>query len=213
MIGKTAIMARESLPEHPMQTPRFDLHQFAERHRLAQPASSATCLSFNDYDNAMHTDYRVLAPGRTKDAPFWAANETALRELLLCFLEGRAFLKRVTPTGTQKERLERACAKLNERVPQKVKVLRDRCRRYVEMRNSDAPDGERLRMAAIEIRNLDTEIRTTARLAEIVVGVVFFYHRCGLDSVETAERLHLSPCGVRQILWRLARTWERMKQN
>jgi hypothetical protein len=161
----------------------------------------------------MHTDRRVLAPGRKLDAPFWAYNDAAFRELLLRFLEGRAFLKRVTPTGTQKERLERACAKLNQRVPKKIEVLRDRCRSYVELRNSDAPDAERLRMAGIEIRNLDTEIRTTARLAEIVVGVVFFYHRCGLDSVATAERLHLSPCGVRQILWRLARTWERMNQN
>jgi hypothetical protein len=190
--------------------PSFDLYQFADR--KAYPASAETCIAFADYER-MHTERHKLAPERKLDAPLWAYNESALRELLLRFLEGRAFLKRIQPTGTQTERLARACAKLNERVPKKIEVLRDRCRRYVEMRNSDAPDAELLRMAGIEIRNLDTEIRTTARLAEIVCGVVFFYYRCGLNSVDTAERLHLSPCGVRQILWRLARTWERMKQN
>jgi len=188
----------------------FDRWQFADRFAM-MPVSAETCIAFSDY-SSMHTQRHSLAAGRKNETPLWAHNQSAFRELLLRFLESRAFLKRTKPTGTQTERLARACAKLNERVPKKVEVLRDRCRSYVELRNSDAPDAELLRMAAIEIKNLDTEIRTTARLAEIVVGVVFFYYRCGLDSVETAEKLHLSPCGVRQILWRLARTWERMNQ-
>jgi len=192
--------------------PSFDPYQFADS--KAYPASAETCIAFADYER-MHTEQHKLAPERKNETPHWAHNETALRELLVRFLEARAFMNRAQPRGigTQRERLERACAKLRERVPAKIEVLRDRCRSYVALRNSGAPDAKLLRMAEVEIKNLDRELRMTARIAEIVVGVVYFYHCCGLNSVETAARLHLSPCGVRQILWRLQRTWSRMNQK
>jgi hypothetical protein len=188
----------------------FDPHQFAARR--AMPCSAETELAFTDYMNAMHTDQRKLAPGRTNSAPHWAYNESAFRELLVRYLEARAFMNRTQPheTGTQRERLERACAKLRERVPEKIETLRGICQRYVALKNSDAPDREQLARLETEIKNLDRDIRTTARLAETIVGVSFYYFRCGLTSVETAERLHLSSPGVRQILYRLARTWQRM---
>jgi hypothetical protein len=160
----------------------------------------------------MHVQYRALAAERKNSAPAWAYNQSAFRELLVCFIEQRAFIGRSLPcrTGTQKERLERACTKLRERVPSKIETLRGLCQRYVALNNSDAPDREQHARLATEIKNLDRDIRTTARIAEIIVGVCFYYYGCGLNSVEVAEKLHLSSPGVRQLLLRLARTWQRM---
>lgn len=196
-----------------MPTLSFDQHQFAGRNPF--PVSAESCIAFSDYAS-MHVEQHKLAPNRKLDAPVWAYNETHFRELLVCYLEARAFggsyWRNPREEGNQRERLDRACAKIREQVPRKIETLRALCRRYTGLKQEPMADAERLRSYEIEIQNLDTEIGMSSRIAEIVVAVRFYYWRCGLDSVNIAERLHLKSPGVRQILWRLARCWERMQQ-
>jgi hypothetical protein len=102
---------------------------------------------------------------------------------------------------------------LRERVPGKVETLKSLSAEFAEVKRSPEPDERRIRELEIEIQNLDTDIVISSRLPEILVGIVYFYWGCGCDSVDVAERLGIKSVHVRQILWRLARTWKRMQNS
>ena len=162
----------------------------------------------------MHTDVRKLNFARRKEPLAWAFNDAVFREVLVRYLENRAYtntpLCRKARHGTQEERLQRAVAKLKERVPRKVEVLRGLCRQYAGEKAKSEPNHARLRELQTSIRSLDGEVRTAERAPEIITGVRYFYFHCGCDSVETAQRLNISPWGCRQLIWRLDRIYKRM---
>jgi hypothetical protein len=81
------------------------------------------------------------------------------------------------------------------------------CARYVEARNED-PSSLYVRRLAIQIENLDTQIRLANDIAAKVLGVVYLYYRCALTSAQVGLELGLKPPHVRQILWRLAKCWK-----
>lgn len=72
-------------------------------------------------------------------------------------------------------------------------------------------DGKRLRDLEIEIEGLDTYLRITEHGgAGFIVAIVYLYYRVGLDSVGVGIELGLKPPHVRQTLWRLHDTWDKM---
>jgi hypothetical protein len=67
-----------------------------------------------------------------------------------------------------------------------------------------------LRKLEIQIEALDTQLVTVNRMVEIVAGVVYYYS-LGCNSVQVARALAIKPPAVRQLLWRLHRTWARIQ--
>jgi hypothetical protein len=190
---------------------RFDPHQFADHVALA--VSADTSIAFSDY-RFMHTKTRKLNCARMKEPLPWAFDDRIFREVLVRYLESRAYqnlhLCRAARNGTQEERMARAVAKLKERTPRKIEVLTGLCKQFAAEKANPEPDHARLRQLETSIRSLDGEVRTAERPAEIMCGVRYFYFHCGCDSVETAQRLLLTPWGVRQLIWRLDRIYKRM---
>lgn len=193
--------------------PRFDEYQFQ---RNAMPVSSDTCIAFSDY-KTMHVEEHKLAPNRRNDAPVWAYNDSLLRHVLVTYLEARAaicgYWRKPKPEGTLRERLDRACGRLQAQVPAHIKNLQRLCAEYVAGKRAPEPDAARLRRLEICIENIDSQIISASRVAQNVVAIVRLYYSVGLNSVEIAEALHVKSPVVRQALWRLNRTWEHMQER
>src|SRR6185312_4187785 len=93
--------------------------QFANRHAFPVHAEygadhewTSTGIGFEEYSR-MQTVTRSVAPGRQLETPSWAVNDAQLRELLVAFLEERAFNGRTgLQTGTLVERFANAQSKL-----------------------------------------------------------------------------------------------------
>lgn len=167
-------------------------------------------ISFDDYSR-MQTHVRKLSASRRLDTPEWAVNQDKLRELLVVFLEDRALSGKKRFSGTLADRLAKAQGKLIADCENLKGLLDKLCREYVAVKKKNALDP-RVKKLQIEIEGLDTRIRFEGKDggASLVLGVVYYYYRCGLDSVAVAKQLGCKPPQVRQILWRLARTWDKM---
>lgn len=198
-----------------MQTPRYDLHQF---YRLRHPVHvryvagqwESTGISFEDLPRYTVQNHKPSAE-RKLPTPQWAVNDSLLRELLVTYLEHRAGINHKQP-GTQAERLARATAKLKAEaqvMAENVIVLN---REYAARKRID-PRDPILPKLAIEIENMDTSIRFMRRPAEMVCGVVYYYFRAKENSCGSAQALGLKPPHVRQVIWRLSRTWQRMMEG
>jgi hypothetical protein len=161
-------------------------------------------LSYEDY-RGMSTQIHKLESFRRLDKPLWAMSDDLLRAVLVRYMEDRAMLKGPQP-GSEKERLARAQKKLADLRAPRITSLQRLCAEY----KSAAP--ERKQKLAQEIANVDTQLRTEEFMPALVIGTVHAYYRRGLDSVATAEELGLRPPHVRQLLWRLHRTWEHMNE-
>lgn len=76
-------------------------------------------------------------------------------------------------------------------------------------------EANTIEKTAILIENRDTFIRESVNPtagAGIIARIVYLYYRVGLDSVGVAQECGLKPPHVRQILWRLADTGEKVSQ-
>jgi len=101
---------------------------------------------------------------------------------------------------------------LKESAPKKIAIITRLCHEYVALKRSDLRHP-RLRILEVEIQNLDTQLCFIKRPAELLVGIVQRYYRQNLDSVETGLALGVKPPAVRQTIWRLHRTWKRMRHH
>jgi hypothetical protein len=193
--------------------PHFDNYQFESR---PIPVSAESQLTFSDFGR-MHVEQHKLAPNRRLAAPIWAFNQTAMRELLVAFIEGRAFmggLRKKEPQGSFAERLQRAEQKLISRHAVLIEAMKRLSREYVAVKNSVRTDRRRLSQLEIEIQNIDTRLLTErAGLAKTVLGVIWRYYGLAEDSVAVGMALGIRPPAVRQILWRLHRCWQKLERQ
>jgi len=158
---------------------------------------TSTGIAFEDY-RRMSTQFHKLAASRRYDVPAWAANDDQTCAVIARSMAGRAGLR--IHECTDKERLKKAQQLLKAKEPQLVARLDGLCKRFVELKN----DGdEYAAMLGVQIEGLDTQLRILDRTAEMLGGVVYFYWRCGFNSVETGQQLGIKPPHVRQTTSRL----------
>ena len=173
----------------------YDAHAFA--HRRPNAVSAESGIDFSDYRRC-HTLHTKERRARRNPAP-WAMHDETLRELLLVFLEHRFYI-RPEPGDAQDTRLEHieAAAKA---VGAREQV---RLRKYLKA-YEHAP-----RRVGVQLLNTDTQVALTQRgIAQIIAALCYLYFRLGYASTDCAEVLSLKPPHVRQMLARLAHTWER----
>ena len=172
--------------------------------RLVGGEIESTGLDFSDYAHC-HTTVSTLAPQRRMETPTWANNDAQLRALVVAYMERRAGLHTAQP-GTEKERLERAQARLLRDEPNRVAVLDRLCHELVRLRSQpqSAATAARMQFLVEQIESIDTALRINRNIAQVVLGVVHHYYRCGRNSVETAAAMRLKPPHVRRMLWALA---------
>lgn len=225
----------------------YDAHQFAGRRSHPVEAHVTVDgwvgngISYEDYSR-MSTQSRKSSGERRLPTPIWAINNPLLRRVLVTFMEERAFSKkeRARLKGGQKERLERAKAKIMSKRPDIMRVMDNLCAQFVDIKqkglNPNITDKEwneqarqpfmefaegearyvdeqkRLRQLEIEIEGIDTYLRYTENGgADVVAAIVYLYYRTGLDSVGVASELGLKSPHIRQTLWRLHNTARRME--
>lgn len=167
-------------------------------------------ISFSDY-GGMHTENHKLGTFRKLERPKWAVDDALLQKLLVCYIEERAM---VASTGTPVERLAKAQKVITAKQRAKIGVLDRLCKEYVALKQQATLCGEeakRLTFLSAQIETYDTCLRIDVNVAPTILGCVYHYYRCGLSSVATATALGIKPPHVRQILWKLSRTWERMQ--
>jgi len=203
----------------------FDKVQFANRRAFPVHAEygadhewSSGGIDFSDYAR-MQTSVRAVAPCRQMETPSWAVNDAQLRELLVAFLEERAFTQKAgLQTGTLAERLANAQKKIIDGSKKHLVPIIDRlCNRLVALKRSTPLTQDiqqQIRLLEQQIENCDTRLRFEAKDggAALVIGVVFYYFRCGLDSVGTSKHLSIKPPHARQIVWRLRQTWAKLQR-
>jgi DNA-binding CsgD family transcriptional regulator len=178
----------------------------------------STGIDFSDYAR-MQTQTHKLAPSRHLETPSWAVNNSELRELLVAFMEERAFSHSAgSQTGTLTERLANAQKKIIGDCENLVKVIDRLCARYVELKRTVPFTPEIAKKAislARQIESLDTRLRFESKDGGItlVCGIIYRYYRQGLDSVSVGKELGIKPPQCRQTLWRLSKTWEKLHPN
>jgi hypothetical protein len=173
----------------------------------------STGISFSDYGR-MSVHQHKLASCRRIETPSWAVNDSHLRELLVAFMEERAQF-RAPISGTLTERLATAQKKIIAATARLIATIDKLCARYVELKRTVPFTPEIAKQAtnlSRQIETLDTRLRFESKdggLA-LVCGVIYRYYRLGLDSVGVGKELFIKPPSVRQIIWRLSKTWERL---
>ncbi len=175
----------------------FDRYQFK---RCPRPVSPETGISYEDY-KGMRLTKDHLCVGRRLAAPLWAYNDSQLRAVVIRFMEIRAHLYG-PQSGTEEERLGRAIAKRQAKLPRLTELVTRLSREYVKSKNAGA-DPAILKRQALGIKKIDTELLWLGREHLLALGCAHHYHRCGADSVATAAALGIQPPHVRCILWRL----------
>src|SRR5947209_18499943 len=178
------------MPAHDWEP--YDAHQHYRTHH--RPSAEAG-VDFTDYARGMHTTRTKSLHAGRKPAP-WAYCDETLRELLITYLEHRFYIRPAPgdDLGTRLEKIEAAAKAQYE-------PTAARLQKYVRAyRDADA----------VQLQNHDTRLVMTQRgHAELVAALVYLYYRVGFTSADCADALGLKPPHVRQILARMAHTWER----
>lgn len=180
----------------------FDPFQFANKriHR-----SSNDELAVADFDR-LHVERRKRTHSKRIQSPEWVNNEELLRQVLVQFLERRAYLKATPPPGTYQERIDRAEQAMAARVPAMQERMRGWIVEYKNLLDSGQPDQKRLHDLEKEIQNADRQICVIRKgMASTLLSVVYLYYRTGWDSVTVAEELGLTSTGVHQIIFQMRR--------
>ncbi|MGH9737329.1 MAG: hypothetical protein ACRD4X_01925 [Candidatus Acidiferrales bacterium] len=192
------------LPSTAHLRPYFPEYAF---HRKTRAVSQETRIAWADYGR-MHIGGKSQRNGKRDASPAWAFDDTVLRELITLFCERRVFLRwgasYAAPPGTSHvERLRFAQAKEMERLA----IKRQWLDRMIDEHHRATHNGESAKRIADlerEIQNLDSDLVLTQRgIPTVVVGIVYYYFRLGMNSVEVAEQLQLRPPHVRIIVYRL----------
>jgi len=178
------------MPAHDWEP--YDAHQHYRTHR--KPSAEAG-VDYTDYARGMHTTRIKKVHAGRKPAP-WAFCDETQRHLLIVFLEHRFYVK-PAPGDDLGARLEKIDAAAQKQAAPTAARLRKYVRAY---RDADA----------VQLQNHDTRLVMTQRgHAEIIAALVYLYYRVGFTSADCADALGLKPPHVRQILARMAHTWER----
>lgn len=169
---------------------------------------SSPGIDFSDYSR-MATHERKLAPGRRFATPAWAVNNDVLQEIIVRYVEARAFggpqhsaSQHALASGSVQERLRHAQARLDTRRPFLIQTLNSLCKQLVFVKQHVPLDEVRVRQLHLEIENHDTQLRVNGCIAAKVASVIHFYYRMGMSSPNVAAELNLKPPHVRLILWR-----------
>lgn len=171
----------------------------------------STNIGWDDFTR-MSTHVRKLSANRRIETPVWAMNDALLRKVLVRYCENRAGYRCPQP-GTDEERIARAQKTLDASLPWRSAILKRLCAEYSALKKSDAPDKKRLKRLEQDIAGADTTIIANRNIALLVTSVVYRYYRLGEDSVGVSQALPgIRPPLIRQILWRLAREWERLQK-
>lgn len=159
----------------------------------------STGVAFEDYSR-MSTQFHKLNYGRRYHAPAWALNDDDIRAVITRYMESRADF-RYAQAGTDKERMERAQQKLKQKRPELVARLDRLCAQFVAAKH----DGLAIRAEELaqKVEETDTQLVVLEDIHKRVAGIIYFYWRCGYNSVETGAELGLKPPHVRGILARL----------
>ena len=180
---------------------------------LHRPVSAETCIGFEEYSR-MQTRVRKMHGARRMAPPPYATSDAALRKVLVAYLERRAFSKtqrdllhEVAPCS-EIQAINRAQQVLLSHRPRKIETLRRLSQEFVALKKKPNPDAKRLKTLQVQIRNVDTLLRIEGNVAALVTGVLYWYYRCGFDSVKVASEAGISPIHIRQLLKRIADTWE-----
>jgi hypothetical protein len=178
----------------------------------------STGIAFEDFAR-MRTAQRAVAPNRQLETPTWAVNNTQLRELLVAFMEERAFPHKAgLQTGSLAERLANAQKKIIENSKKTLIPTIDRlCARLVSLKRSTplTQDAQKqITQLENQIENIDTRLRFEAKDggASLALGVAYFYFRLGNDSVAVGKQLGAKPPHIRQVVWRLRQTWAKLER-
>jgi DNA-directed RNA polymerase specialized sigma24 family protein len=200
-------------------SPRFDTHQFYERGHFLNEDSD---LSYSDLKHMRIGRVADLRKGRRLEVPTWATSDALLRVVIVRYLENRFMLNR--RQGTLQERLDICRAAAKRHAAAKKKHLEEHIQqfracaqnRFAELseRNYEqlfletlAGKGSTARLNALEkqVRTLDGDLFVTESAAALTAAILYQYFRLGYPSPTIAESLSLTPCQVRQILFRARR--------
>lgn len=196
-----------------MYTTSFDPWQFAAN--FQKPVSARYVandwetpgLSYDDFSRMGIGTMGLNLRGKNKARPAWARNDKQTREVIVRFMEKRAFMGRnryKQGPGTQAERMARAEKLITKNRAPLIAIVDRLCSEYVALKQSGG-DIKRLRELEILIQNVDTQLCMQTRTAAIVAGVIFYYLRLGLDCVDVSQRIHIQPPHVRMIAYRLCK--------
>ena len=166
----------------------------------------STGISFDDFFR-MRTVSRARAAYRQdKAAPSWSLNNELLAAVICRTLESRAGFRRPRP-GTIQERLARAESAVKNKNARKMEILDHLLLRHKVARAGGLiDDAEKI---SRKVEEYDSQIIVNQKIALLYAGLVYYYFRCGLDSVgvsiELQNNLHVpaKPPWVRQQIHRL----------
>jgi len=176
--------------------------------RQARPVTKDTEITFNDIERMQCYSHKgFIHMSGTDMLPEYVMSRRAFRRLLTRYVEVRAGFRWPQPS-TEHERFQQAQSALLKSRERKVAVMEKLCHEYVAVRLANS---ERARELAIEIRTLDTVIRTLTDIPTLVVGVLYHFYCLGETSYQIAEALGLDARSVRQLLTRLKRVWAKMQ--
>jgi len=193
------------LPDEPAFADRRRMPVSAEFHADGEVGS--TGIAYED-SSRFQTRRKKVAPGRRIETPSWAVNRSEMRQLITRFWELRAGIKEPAKASLKKRLQHAEWIIQHEKVPRQRAILEKLC---FERMATDDP--KRRRELAIEIRSIDTFIRTAEQGPALIAGVLYFYYGVGYPSHEVASALGVKCVAVRQLLNRLHRTWKRMQDG
>jgi len=200
------------------EPPSFDDYQFQKRFK------KTLALTFSDFHN-MHVERRKEVQERRLPTPAWALNDLMLRELVVRYMERRAFLNK-PQAGTLKERLDRAERAVAAQAPRLQATLKELLNEYVALKKPRCSVGhkvvqggrckwhhaalaeptDQLRKLEVEIQNVDKQLCIIRKgVAATVVSIIYLYYRVGFEAVDVAEQLGLTVTHIHRLLWSLAR--------
>jgi len=168
------------------------------------PASVDTRIGFEDYARCQTIERR--SP-RILPAPEWAVDDHKLQLLIARYWEIRAGF-RIPNSGSPRERLDIAQARIVEKLPDK-----ERCLEKMLHKLSAENDPERRRILQNEARSLDMSIVTDRRGPGVVATVVYKYFRLDYNSPDLAFDIGISPQNASQFIHRLRLLWRKMQSG
>lgn len=194
----------------------FQRHQFQQTPRPVKHYNDRDegvhGLSYDDI-GSFHIEKKTTFGTRNLETPEWALNDASIRDVIVRFMELRAFpgpCRRYS--GTPQERLARALNKRLSGKPRLEEMVTKASKAYVAAKKAGESPA-RLKRLSVEIENVDTQLRFIESEHKLALGCIYRYYRCSEDSVNVAIALGIKPPHVRQMLWRLNKAARLVQQE
>jgi hypothetical protein len=187
-------------------SPSFDSHQFANRKRFLDNSE----LSYADVQKMHLLRVGDRKPARRTPTPEWTLRDDMVREVLVAYLEGRFCIRE--RQGTMQDRLMRCRSIAEAQLPRKRAKLQEMIESFRELSRVPETKPRMLQLLERQIMNIDTDIYLAHRLPEIAAAVAYLFWRLNWNSVSIAEELQLKSPHIRQLLYRLNQTYEKMQR-